>query len=374
MRVSCSQENLSKGLGIVSRAVATRTTLPITGNVLLSAEDSRLRLSATNLEVYISCWVPATVEEEGAITVPARLLSELVASLPNQLIDMNLPEEGKVLELTCARNTAKLGGLPASDFPATPSFSDGTVTSIDPEILHTSIGRVAFAAATDESRPVLTGVLMQLEGGEMTMAAADGFRLAVQRVPIIDPVSNTLSIIVPSRSLAELSRLLGDDKEPVQMMVSSNQNQVFFHLKNADMISQLMQGTFPNYSQLIPKEHTTRAVVELTELQRAIRTASIFARDGSGIIRLQVENGAEGKLIISSRAEEIGEHEGQLDVVVEGEPMKIAFNNRYLGEVLNVLDSKEVALETTTPSSPGVIKPVDSDDYTHVVMPMFVQW
>lgn len=374
MRVSCSQENLSKGLGIVGRAVATRTTLPITGNVMLSAEESRLRLSATNLEIFISCWVPATVEEEGAITIPARLLSELVASLPNQLIDMNLPADGRVLELTCGRSAAKLSGLPASDFPATPSFSDGTVTAIDPEILHASISRVTFAAATDESRPVLTGVLMQLDGGEVTMAAADGFRLAVQRAPIIDPVSSTLSIIVPSRSLAELSRLLTDEKDPVQMMVSSNQNQVFFRLKNADMISQLMQGTFPNYSQLIPKEHTTRAVVDLTELQRAIRTASIFARDGSGIIRLQVENGGEGKLIISSRAEEIGEHEGQLDVVVEGDPMKIAFNNRYLAEVLNVLDSKEVALETTTPSSPGVIKPVDSDDYTHVVMPMFVQW
>ncbi|MSQ15326.1 MAG: DNA polymerase III subunit beta [Dehalococcoidia bacterium] len=374
MRVSCSQENLSKGLGIVGRAVATRTTLPITGNVMLSAEESRLKLSATNLEVYISCWVPATVEEEGAITVPARLLTELVASLPNQLIDMNLQPDGKLLELTCARNTAKLGGLPAADFPATPSFSDGAITSIDPKVLHSAISRVAFAAATDESRPVLTGVLIQLDEGGMTLAAADGFRLAVQRTPIMEPVAAGMSIIVPSRSLSELSRLLTDETDPVQMMVSSNHNQVFFHLKNADMISQLMPGTFPNYSQLIPKEHSTRAVVGLAELKRAIRTASIFARDGSGIIRLQVENGGESKLIISSRAEEIGEHEGQLDVTVEGEPMKIAFNNRYLGEVLNVLDCKEVALETTTPSSPGVIKPVDSEDYTHVVMPMFVQW
>ena len=377
MRVTCLQENLSRGLSVVGRAVATRPTLPITSHVLLSTEGSRLKLSATNLELSISCWIDAQVEEEGAATVPARLFTELVGSLPNEPVEMNLAATGRALEVKCSRNEAHIGGMDVADFPPIPSLAEGVETKLDPAVLRHAIARVVFAAASDESRPVLTGVYTELEGDQLTMAAADGFRLSVHTLPLMEAVSEKANVLIPSRAMSELSRLLGDQEEPLEVTISSNRSQAHFRLKNAYMVSQLMQGTFPNYSQLIPKTHTTKVVVELSELLRAIRTASIFARDGSGIVRIEVapgENGGPGQMIISARAEEIGDHVGQVEALVEGEPTKIAFNNRYLVEVLSVLDCKQVALEASTASSPGVIRPTDSEDYTHVVMPMFVQW
>lgn len=377
MRVSCLQENLSRGLEIVGRAVATRTTLPITNNVLLITEESRLKLAATNLEIAISCWVGGKIEEEGAITIPARLLTEFVRSLPNDRVDMALAKQARVLELKCARYEARIGGMDADDFPPIPSIGEGEAIEIDPDLLRTAITRVVFAAATDDSRPVLTGVHALFEGDQLTLAAADGFRLAVHTLPLISKTAQKIEVIIPARALTELNRLLGEQEEPVKVLISPTQSQALFRLKSAEMVSQLIQGTFPNYSQLIPKGHTTRTLVEVGDFLRATRTASIFARDGSGIVRLQMTPGEEltpGKMVVSARAEEIGDNVGEIDAVVEGEEAKIAFSGRYLSDALGVLDGGQVALETSGPSSPGVLRPVASQDYIHVVMPMFVQW
>jgi DNA polymerase-3 subunit beta len=222
---------------------------------------------------------------------------------------------------------------------------------------------------------VLTGVNVGIEGTTLTLAAADGFRLAVHTTAVLDAVPEKLSVIVPSRTLQEVERLIeGDD--PVDVVVTTQRSQVLFRLKNVEIVSQLIQGTFPNYSQLVPQDHTTRVIVDLAELQRATRTASIFAKDGSGIIRIQVApgNGSAGKVTISSRSEEVGDNTGEIEAEVEGEEAKIAFNSRYLSDVLAVIGKDKVAMEMTTSSSPGVIKPVDDDNYIHVVMPMFVQW
>ncbi len=375
MKLSCLQENLSKGLGIVGRAVATRTTLPITNNVLLATDQSRLKLVATNLEIAISCWIGAKVEAEGAITIPARLLTDFINSLPNDRIDLSLSR--RVLELRCARYEARISGMDADDFPPVPAVSGGLTTTIDPEDIGLAISQVAFAAATEDTRPVLTGVHASFEGNSLTLAAADGFRLAVHRASLAAPVAEKVAVIIPARTLRELERLLGDQGEPVEMVVNTAKSQMLFRLKNVEMVSQLIQGTFPNYAQLIPQSYVTRAVVDAREFLRATRTASIFARDGSGIIRLQIMPGKEtmpGKVMISARAEEVGDNIGEIDAIVDGEEAKIAFNSKYLTDVLTVLQEGKIALETTTPSSPGVIRPTASDNYIHVVMPMFVQW
>lgn len=377
MKLSCLQENLSRGLGIVGRAVASRTTLPITNNVLISTDQSRLKLAATNLEIAISCWIGAKVDDEGSITVPARLLSEFVNSLPNDRIDISSGSGGRNVVVKCARFEARVAGTDADEFPPIPTVGEGVTARVDPDALHTAISRIAFAAATDESRPVLTGVLADFQGTTLTLAAADGFRLGVQRVALTEPAPAPTQVIIPARSLTELNRLLSDQDEPVDIIVGSNRSQVLFHLKNVEMVSQLVQGTFPNYSQLIPKAYSSRAVLDVADFLRATRSASIFARDGSGIVRLNVTPGADGlpgKVTISARSEEVGDNTGEIDAVVEGEPAKIAFNGRYLQDVLAVLGSGKVALETTSPSSPGVLRPIGSDEYTHVVMPMFVQW
>jgi len=378
MKLSCLQENLNRGLSLVGRAAATRTTLPITNNVLLASDQGRLKLVATNLEMAITCWIGAKIDEEGAITVPAKLLTEFVATLPNDKIEVKLAPKGKTLELKCARFEARISGVDAKEFPPIPKVDDGIVTKVEIGALRQAISQVVFAAATDESRPVLTGVNAEFEGKNLTLAAADGFRLAVYKLPLTVAVSEKSVAIIPSRTLAELNRLAGDQEEAVEVKVNASKSQILFRLKDVEMVSQLVQGNFPQYSQLIPQSFNTRATVDVAQFLRATKTAAIFARDGSGIVRLIITPGASdvtpGKLSISARSEEIGEDTGEIDTVVQGAEAKIAFNGKYLMDVLSVLKENQVAIEMTTPSSPGVFKPVGADNYLHVIMPMFVQW
>ena len=382
MKITCLQENLSRGLAVVGRAVANRATLPVIHNVLLSVDQSMLKLSATNLEIAMTTWVGAKIEEEGSITVPARLLSEFVNSLPNDPINLQLDEGSGLLEISSGSSKAHINITDASEFPPIPTVDDGIAAEVDPLVLRSAITRVAFAAATEESRPVLTGVELKLDENKFTMAAADGFRLAVHHGALLKPVPEEMSVIIPARTMNELNRLISDREEPVEILMTPAKGQVMFRIRGSDtveIVSQLLQGTFPNYEQLIPQSYTTRAVMDLPTVLRAARTASIFARDGSNIIRMHLmpaEADTEPpKVEISARSEEVGDNEDTVDLdEIEGEEGKIAFNSRYLLDVLSVLEKGKIALETTTSSSPGVFKPTDSDDYIHVVMPMFVQW
>ena len=377
MKLSCLQENLAKGLAVVGRAVATRSTLPQTSHVLISSDEGRLKLAATNLEIAVTCWLGAAVEEEGAITVPARLLTDFVTSLPNERIDIST-ERAKQLKIVAGRNEASMTGMDADDFPPIPSVSDGTSLSLDPTALREAIAQVEFAAATDDTRPVLTGIHTLVDEGKLTLAAADGFRLAVHTLSLDEEVSEKVEVIIPARAMREVERLTGDQEEQVQVAFNAAKSQVIFRTQSAEVVAQLIQGTFPNYSQLIPQSYSSRAIVDLPEFLRETKIAAIFAQSGgSGIVRLQMELGADsepGKLTISAHAEEVGDQRGDLDINLEGEASKIAFNSKYLQDVLQVLNSGQVAMETSNPSSPGVIRPLGSDSYVHVVMPMFVQW
>ena len=377
MNVSCLQEHLAKGLGIVGRAVAARSTLPITANVLLATEEGRLKLAATNLEIAISAWVPAQIEEEGAITIPARLITDFVNSLPSEKIEMTLAPRSKQLKLVCARNQASMSGVDAEDFPPIPAVEDGASLELDPQELQKAISQVIIAAATDDSRPVLTGVDLVMEGDQLTLASADGFRLSIRHMTLPKAVPERVEVIIPARALNELSRLLPDETEPVQLMLNAARTQALFRLKNIELVAQLLQGTFPTYTQLVPDDYTSRAVVDAGEFLRETRTAAIFARDGSGIVRLQFTPGEElnvGKMVISARAEEIGDNLGEVDATVEGEADKIAFNSKYLQDFLAVVGDGRIALEMSGPSRQGVLRPMGDDSYVHVLMPMVVQW
>ncbi|HEY4669870.1 MAG TPA: DNA polymerase III subunit beta, partial [Tepidiformaceae bacterium] len=336
MKVQVLQENLQRGLSIVGRAVATRSTLPITANVLLQTDRGRLKLAATDLDIAISTWVGAKIDEEGATTVPSRLISDFVSSLPPAPVDLEIPERSRQVRLECARNESTINAMDAEDFPRIASISDGGAVELDPKALRRAIERVEFAAATDDSRPVLTGVHVKSEGSRLTMASADGFRLAVADIPLSQPPADPIEVIIPARALREVARLLGDASEPVLMRINPQRTQVLFELTDTELVAQLIQGTFPNYNQLIPAEYNTRCTVDVEEFKRETRIAAIFARDGSGIIKLQLQpgNGMPGKLTISARADEIGENEGALDARIEGDASKIAFNSRYLSDVL----------------------------------------
>lgn len=375
MKVQVLQENLQRGLAIVGRAVATRSTLPITANVLLATDGGRLKLAATDLDIAISSWVGARIDEEGATTVPSRLISDFVSQLPPATVSLEVPERGRQVKLECARNESTIHAMDAEDFPRIPSIADGIAFEVDPKVLRETIARVEFAAATDESRPILTGVHLKSEENRLTFAAADGFRLAVADVTLGQAPAEEVGVTVPVRAVREVARFIGEATEPVQIRINPQRTQILFAMTDTELVAQLIQGTFPNYNQLIPAEYATRTVVPVDEFQREARIAAIFARDGSGIVRLQMfpGEGGPGRMVISARAEEIGDNQGEIDAKVEGEPAKIAFNSRYLQDILNVLHG-DVALETTGPSNSGVFRPVDDQSYVHVVMPMFVQW
>jgi len=379
MKISCLQENLAKGLATVGRAVATRSTLPILSNILLESDEGRLRLAATNLEVGINCWIGARVEDEGSTTVPARLLTEFVNSLPPGQIDMELNERTQTLNLKCARYEANIKGIDATEFPDVPtaeSIAGQNNLHLEPDSFRRMIDQVVFAAATDESRPILTGVLAQFHQGGLTLAAADGFRLSVTSADVGADLDTTTSAIVPARALAELSRILGaDQEEPIELILTPQRNQILFHLRTTDLVSQLIEGNFPDYKQIVPKAHTTRTLASTQELLKAVKVAFLFARDAANIIRFNVVPGNEltpGQVIVTGTSAEFGDNVSEIDANIQGDAIEIAFNARYMIDALSIVGTPEVVVETSTPSSPGVIRPVGGSDFLCVIMPMHI--
>jgi DNA polymerase-3 subunit beta len=374
MNVSVMQENLVRGLQTVSRAVSTRATLPVLANVLLKTENSGIKLTATNLEIGINCWVPGKVTEEGEITVPARLLTDLVASLPNQRIDLVLSPKDRTLKLTCGSNRSSIKGIEADEFPVVAAIGESPATSVDARVLREALGEVVFAAATDESRPILTGVLTRLAGDTMTLAAADNYRIAVRTVKLDRPVSPDVTIVVPGRSYQELMRIMPDAEQPIEITVTPNKSQVLFHVDGIDLVSRLIEGQFPNYEPVIPTSHTSRAVLDREAFLSGTRRASIFARDSANIVKIELGgDGAEGEVIgvsITAHAADVGDNADTVEASVEGSPTTIAFNARYLLDVLSNLGSEEAALELSGPLAPGVIRGIGKDDFVHVIMPV----
>ncbi len=372
MKVSCLQENLSKGLSLVSRAVASRSTLPVLGNILLATDNGRLRLSATNLELGITCWVGAKIDEDGSVTVPAKTFVDLVNTLPQDKVELELNVRTQTLNLVCGRTQAHLKGIDAQEFPLIPCADLDNSLELNVEDFKEMINQVAFAAATDEARPILTGVLAKIDGGTLKLEAADGFRLAVRTASLSSPASVPVTAVIPARALAELARIIGAD-EPVYMSLPPGRGQVIFHHGNVELVSQLIEGNFPDLTAVIPKNYTTRTVMPTEEFRKACRTSDIFAREAAHTARIKIKPGSEltpGHVSISATSAETGDNVAEIDASVDGVAVEIAFNVKYLEDVLNVITTPNVALETSTATSPGIIRPVGRDDYLYVAMPM----
>jgi DNA polymerase-3 subunit beta len=373
MKISCLQENLSRGLNIVARAVAQRSTLPVLGNILLATDNGRLRLSATNLELGITCWIGAKIHEEGATTVPARTFVDLVNTLPNDQVDMELTLRTQSLNVCSGAFNNDIKCIDAQEFPPLPpsDLENGLELKVDE--LREMIHQVAFAASTDDARPVLTGVLVEVSDGELAMAAADGFRLSVRSTHLPSPDIGSVKAIIPARALSELGRVITDGEETVSMILPPDRGQVIFRARNVELVSQLIEGTFPDYVGIIPTNYATRSVVSTSAFRKACKAAEIFARDSAHSARLRITPGSElepGTLEVSATSAETGSNVTVVDSTIEGEPIEIAFNVRFLVDVLSVIENPNVSLETSTASSPGVIRPVGRDDFLHVIMPM----
>jgi DNA polymerase-3 subunit beta len=314
--------------------------------------------------------VPGKVEAEGEITVPAKLLTDLVASLPNQRIDLQLSAKDRTLKVTCGGSRSSIKGIDADEFPVVAAIGDAPATSVDSRALREALGEVVFAAATDESRPILTGVLTRLAGDRMTLAAADNYRIAVRGLTLAQPVGAEISIVVPGRSYAELMRILPDAEQPIEITITPNKSQVLFHVEGIDLVSRLIEGQFPNYEPVIPSGHSSRAVLDREAFLAGARRASIFARDSANIVKVEVGGDGTSEVSITAHAADVGDNADALEASVEGQQTTIAFNARYLTDVLAALAADEVALELSGPLAPGVIRGIGHDDYVHVIMPV----
>ena len=373
MKITCKQQDLSRGLSIVSHAVSSRSTLPILANILLTTEQNHLKLSATNLEIGINCLIDADVSEEGSTTVPAKTFTDLVNSLRQGQVVLSVAEDSHDINVKSTGSNANIKGMDPSEFPLIPSAEGGEEPIVlDASLLKEMISQVVFAAADDDARPVLTGVLVEVQDEKVSFAAADAFRLALRVSPLPGHDATHGSILIPARTLSELARILPSEGA-VQIIVTPNRSQVLFHTEQIDLVSRLIEGTFPNIKAAIPKEHTTRAVVETKEFAAAVRTVQPFARDSANITRIKISAGegtGAGSLTLESTAEDIGNNITTINAAVDGAEQEIIFNVKYLSEVLAILDTPEVALEVISAGRPGVVKPVSPADYTYVIMPM----
>ncbi len=377
MKVIVQQQQLAHGVSVVSRAVTSRSTLPVLSNILVKTDEGRLRLSATNLELGISAWIGAKVSEEGGLTVPSRTFVDLVSNLPSEDVILSVDERTQSLNVKCGTLNTDIKGISAEEFPPMPTPDDDTAIPLNVENFKEMIQRVVFAASTEDTRPNLTGVHMSFQGDILEMAATDGYRISISRATIGHKPPQNLEALIPARALSELSRIAVNGDETLLMSFPAGRGQVIFHLKDAELVSQLIEGNFPNYTAIIPTSFKTRTVLNTAQLLKACKQTEIIAREGSYIARLDIQPEAGStssgpQLEISANSEQTGSSEVIVDASVDGVPLLISFNIRYLREALEVIKTANVLLETNAANTPGMLRPGGDDSFKHIIMPMNV--
>jgi DNA polymerase-3 subunit beta len=393
MAITCNREELERALAAAARIASAKSYLPLLSHVLLVVEapegeygpgnpgHGRLRITANRLDVALEQTVYAAVESVGSITVPARLLSDYVSALSNPVVKIK-QESLRQLHIEAGSDDAKIAGALAEDFPPVPAVSEASVIiQVDPNALADGIAQVEFAASKDNTRPVLEGVLLELDGLDLTLVTADGFRLAKTKVALIaSSVNEPIQAIVPASALRDLARVLGRQEEPVNVLIEHSRNLAEFKLDEARLVCTLIAGTYPNYASLIPQEYKTLVRARTADLRDSARLTSAFLGASSGIIRLWFQpgtNGDAGKVLVRSKGDEdVGEHHGEFEAVVEGEATKLGISSRYLAGALQAVGrgSEEIIIDTCSPSSPMRFRVPDNDDFVVVQMPMFVTW
>ncbi|MFW5714631.1 MAG: DNA polymerase III subunit beta, partial [Brevefilum sp.] len=342
----------------------------------VKTDDGRLRLSATNLELGITSWIGARIEGEGAITVPARTFTDLIGNLPNENVTLTLDNSTQTLNVRCGTSETNIKGIDAEEFPPIPEpdLEEGVPLNITN--FKEMVQQVAFAASTDEARPILTGVLLKLDDEKITMAATDGFRISIREDAIPNPITKPVEAIIPARALVELARILGGSDDTLIMTFPPDRGQVIFHMDNLELASQLIEGSFPDFRAIIPQNFKTHTLLSTNGLLKACKQAEIIAREGTNVARLNIipetDEAAQGTLEISAHSEQTGSSEVMVDASVDGVPLLVAFNVRFLREVLEVIKSDNVWLETNAANTPGLIHPQGDEHFKHIIMPMHI--
>lgn len=371
MKLTVLQENLNRGMTIASRMVATRPQLPVLTHVLLAAEKGRLKIAATNLETGVNLWTGAKIEKEGAISVPAKILSEFVASLsPGKVV---LTAEEGMLKISAPGVEASFNGLAASEFPKIAAAKGKPILKIESKVFEEAVAQVAFAAAVDETRPVLTGIYFFIKGKELNMVATDGYRLSLKALKGVLEESLVKEmgegLIIPARAFQEAAKVTGEEGE-VEVYYAPDSNQLVFGAGEAEVVSRLIEGKFPEFEKIIPEEGKVKTEVETEEFGRVVRIASIFARESANIVRFELKKEA---IEVSANTAQVGENKSVIEAKVTGGEEKIAFNSRYLLDFLGVVGSETFRLGMSGPLSPGLFRPGKDETFLHVIMPVRVQ-
>lgn len=364
MRITCSQPDLSRALAIVGRAVATRPTMPALSCVHLRAADGQLDLRATDLDLAIETRCPANVEQDGTLLLPHKRLAELLASPPPGATNVTLAADGHHCKLVLGGRRATVNGQDPEDFPPTPAL-DGAVTfSVGGGALAHALGRTLFSVAKDEVRPTLCGLLWQVTDDRLTLAAADGYCLAVDAVTLIEGAGPGMAVI-PASSLQELVKVIGKDDA---VLVTLGPTQATFATESVTLTTRLLEGAFPNFQQIIPTSHTTAFTITTALLANAVRAAQTFGRENSDIVRFAAEGDA---VTLSAQSSDLGEIVEAVPAEVEGMAAQVALNGAYLLELLGTIGAERVRVELTSPARPVVVRPTGSEDgYVYVQMPM----
>lgn len=365
MKVACDRNVLLGGVQTVARAVSSRTTLPVLTNLLIDAADNQLRLVATDLEIGMSATVHAEIQKAGAVTLPARILLEVISNLPEALVTIEV-DDASTAKITCARSDYAIRGLPAEEFPALPEVDEGAKFTIKQDVLKRVIEQTSFAASADETRPILTGALFVLTPDHLHVVATDTHRLALTEAQGDVQAEEECRVIVPVRALSELERILDEDAEE-DVSAGIGATHVKFELPQATLWSRLIEGQFPNYEKVIPSSWDKKLTVDRGTLQDALRRVIIVAREDANRVIFRTEDDI---LSLNADSQDVGSAHEETPVQLEGEPIEIAFNGRYLLQALEVLDSEQVQIELTGALNPGVIRPVDESGYVYVLMPM----
>lgn len=361
MKLQVTQENLNRALGSVARVANSRGTLPILANVLIKTDNNRLSLSATNLDIAITHFIGAKVGDGGSITVPARLMQDFVGSLPDGTISLDLQETK--LHVTTDQYQSVVNGIVADDFPVMPAIGDGKKWKLPADNLKKALQQVVFAASNDETRPVLTGVLMQTFEGELRMAATDSYRLAEKR---LGKNKEDVSLLIPASSMQDLLRVLGDAEGDVT--VTHDEQLILFQVGDVELVTRLVEGKYPDYRKLIPEKFDTEATLKRADLVNVTKVSSLFARESAGSVTIEMDEGAN-KLSIRSVASQLGENTASAEAKVTGSG-SITLNSRYLLDALNVLHGDEVTFGFNGKLEPTRLLDPAAPDYQHIIMPL----
>lgn len=372
-KVTVEKSTFAESLAIVGRAVASGPHLPVLANVLIESDNGQLRLAATDLTLGVAVWMDARLDGQIALTLPAKTLTDIVNSLGDSEVQFSI--NGKP-EAAIKSGTFKglVRGIEAAEFPAIPEYDLANAIILEASLLKEMIQATAFAASTDQARPVLEGVQLSLNGNTLAMAATDGFRLAVKKAAL--PVSvSSQQVIIPAASLKETVRVLSATKpDQVHLLVPQKGSQVVLRAGNVQLISQLIDGRFPDYQMIVPKSYKTRTVLGTADLLKACKQAAIIAREGGNVIQLRLTPGEEqtGKVTVLAESGDTGESEVELPATITGPEMTIAFNVKFLQDGLEAIRTKNVVIETNTHNTPAVIRPAGEEEYLYILMPMHV--